>query len=133
VGPTEIDELLQHIRTRRAEFDALIGRGDYTWLLTLLELPYTQAVKELPGAFHRAGLDEYYGDDLLRRIAGFALNLEGSGSWAELAVQWLESGLDVDDGLRGDINLMIHNKRATQRARQKAYRAARRHLDGRPY
>jgi hypothetical protein len=43
MGGLELDELLQNVANRRGEFSERIHRGDWTWLLPLLEVSYAQA------------------------------------------------------------------------------------------
>jgi hypothetical protein len=118
--------IAEDIGSKGATFADSIQRGNYTPLLRLLEFPYEIVLAELAPAFEKVGLTEEYRLVSFQRLVGFALNMSGSGYWANLAAGWLEAGLPPDLALVQEVDEMIKGKRNSQSARHIAFRSVRR-------
>jgi len=55
-----------------------------------------------------------------RRLIEFALSSEAD-YWASLAVDWLEQGIPINENIVNAVNLMVEEKRTSQKTRHRAF------------
>lgn len=108
----------QHDQTRRA-----VANGNFVPFWMLLYLPLDKVRKILPHTLEALDLIERETTNtFLQKIVAFTFE-QGQAHWAEKAAQWLEEGLPVNEQVANAVDKMVSEKRASQQARHRAFRA----------
>ena len=91
--------------------------GSFIALLIFLEHPFVEAEQLISSL----GFEPFP----FRRLIEFAISSE-SDYWASLAVDWLEQGVPLNEKVANAINLMVEEKRASQKTRHRAFQLMKR-------
>jgi hypothetical protein len=107
---------------RREQTREAIAAGHYVPFWLLLYHPLSEVREALPDTLNALDLEEEGSiDGLLQAIVAFTFRV-GMPLWAEMAAEWLASGLPVDDEIARAVDHMVETEAASQRARHDAFR-----------
>jgi hypothetical protein len=118
-----IESICHTLAAHSESREAVVAGRSFVPLLPLLEHPFAQVQSAIPVALAAVGFSHKEIENTsTERIAIFALTKANLGTyWGELAISWLEQGLQMNENFAVALETIAQNDRFCQADRHRAF------------